>query len=139
MMAAIAATAAEVKELKARKKQQILDSGASMSLISDLSHLDPNTSFCRAEEPRGMETANQSVMAISGSGTISGLDGVDCEGAMCSLITVPQMCKSNSVAEIFDACGAVAVKLDNEGISTLNGFKETYLKKSTSSHCSLEL
>ena len=64
-------------------------------------------------------------MVISGSGTIRGLDGIVCEGAMCSLISVSQMCKSKSAAVIFDACGVVAVKLGDEGISTLNRFKET--------------
>ena len=67
-------------------------------------------------------------MPITGSETIVGLEGVVCEGAIYSLISVPQLCKSKSAAEFFGACGAVAVKLDDEGISTLNGFKETCLK-----------
>ena len=127
-MASLATMMADlIAKVIIKRKKKILDSGANMSIISDFSHLDLNTPFCRAEEPRGMETANQSVMAISGSGTISGLDGVLCEGAICSLISVPQMCKSKSV--IFEVCGAVAVTLDNEGISTLSGFKNNCLQK----------
>ena len=56
-----------------RKKKKISHSGANMIFMSDLSHFDSNTPFFRAEEPRGVKTANQSVMAISGSGLISGL------------------------------------------------------------------
>ena len=69
----VASLAAMMADLTAKviikRKKTILDSGANISIISDFSHLDPNTPYCTAEEPRGVETANQSVIAISGSGT----------------------------------------------------------------------
>ena len=44
-------------------KKMLLDSGANISIVSSLSHLDPNTtpSFHRADKPsRNVETANNS-------------------------------------------------------------------------------
>ena len=69
-VASLATTMAAFIAKKVIQKKKLPDSGANISIISDISHLEPNTSFCRAEEPHGVETANQSVMAISGSGTI---------------------------------------------------------------------
>ena len=103
------ATVASLATMKAaliakvmRKKKKILDSGANMSIIFDLSHLDSNTPLCRAEEPGGVEMTNQSVMAISGSSSISGLEGAFCDGATRSLISVSQLCKDKNAAVIFD-------------------------------------
>ena len=86
LKATVAALATKMADIiaKVKRKKKLLDSGASTSIISDLSHLDPNTSFGRAEEPCGVETTNQSVMALSGSG----LEGVFCDGATCRLISV---------------------------------------------------
>ena len=95
-----------------------------MSIISDFSHLDTNTPFCRAEEPHGVETANQSVMAISGSGTICGLEGVVCDTATHSLISVPQLCKDKKAVVIFDSCGAVVYRRDAHVDSAINDIKE---------------
>ena len=56
---------------KVKRKKKLLHSGANISIISDISHLDHNASFCRAE----------SVMAISGSGTFCGMEGALCVDA----------------------------------------------------------
>ena len=45
---------------KVIKKEEDIDSGANMSVVSDLSHLDSNTPFCWAEEPGGVEMADKS-------------------------------------------------------------------------------
>ena len=132
LKASVASLATLMADLiaKVKRKKKLLDSGANISIISDTSHLDPNTTFCRAEEPRGVETANQSVMAISGSGTICGLEGALCDDAASSLISVSQLCKAKKAAVILDSCGAVAVTLDDEGIATLNEFKNNCFQKS---------
>ena len=76
-VASLAAMIADIiAELIITRKNKILDSGASMSIISDLSHYDPSTPYCRAEEFGGLERANQSIMAISGSRTINDLEGI---------------------------------------------------------------
>ena len=62
-------------------------------------------------------------MAISGCGTICGMEGALCGDAASSLISVSQLCKAKKAAVILDSCGAVAVTLDDEGIATLNEFK----------------
>ena len=54
-----------VNEAKHDKKV-FLNTSASTSIIADLSHCDLNTtsSFCRAEEPNGVEAVNHSMMPI---------------------------------------------------------------------------
>ena len=69
------------KELADKKIQ--LDSGANISLISARSHVDPNTmSSCRrADKTSGMETADKTVMPITGAGIFLGCGGVICDEA----------------------------------------------------------
>ena len=87
-VASLATTMAACIASKVKQKKKLLDSGANISIISDISHFDPNTSFCRAEEPRGVDTANQSGMAIFGSESICGMEGALCDKAASSLISV---------------------------------------------------
>ena len=75
----------------------------------------------------GVETANQSVMKISGSGAICGMEGELCYDAAISLISVSHLGKAKKAAVIFDSCGSVAVMLDDEGIAALNGCKNELL------------
>ena len=97
----VAALQLELEQLRAalkevnRKKRIFLDSGANTSIISDLSHTDPHssTSLCRAEEPRGVETANGSIMPIVGMGQIAGVTGVICPESSFSLVSVPQVAR----------------------------------------------
>ena len=72
--------AAQLDEALNVKKLTILDSGANISIISDITHLDTNTvPLCRrAEDAPGVETASGGAMAISGRGVIVGLEGPIC-------------------------------------------------------------
>ena len=67
----IQALQAQIDQLKAEKvKKKLLDSGANISIVSSLSHLDTNTfpTFLRADKPSVVETANNSTMDIQGRG-----------------------------------------------------------------------
>ena len=62
------------------EKKKLLDSGANISIVSSLSHLDTNTfpTCLRAEKPSVVQTANNSTMAIHGRGQFQGVNGVLC-------------------------------------------------------------
>ena len=70
----LAMALAQIEALKAEKvirngKNFFLDSGASHSVISHLSHVDTNTIPCRRDDKSsGVETANGAIMPISGDG-----------------------------------------------------------------------
>ena len=106
-----AALKLEIEQLKAalevRQKKIYLDSGANISIIADVSHVDPHTSpsFCRAEEPHGVETANQTIMPVEGEGQIMGVTGKICTEAGASLVSMSQVLNEH------DAC-AVITKSD---------------------------
>ena len=53
-----------------RRKRKILDSGANISIVSSLSHLDSNTfpTFLRADKPFVVQIANNSTMENQGRG-----------------------------------------------------------------------
>ena len=55
---------------KSEVKKKLLDSGANITIISSLSHLDSNTlpTYLRAEKPSVVQTANKSTMDIQGRG-----------------------------------------------------------------------
>ena len=72
-------------------KEKLLDSGVNISIISDISHLDSNTSLCRAQEPRDVETANQSVMVEWKERYVN---------AASSLVSVSLLCKARKTAVI---------------------------------------
>ena len=59
---------AEYKAEKEKVKQTIIDSGANVSVISDLTHMDTNTvPLCRrAEDASGVVTASGEELEISG-------------------------------------------------------------------------
>jgi hypothetical protein len=69
-----------------------LDSGANVSILSNLSHLDPNSipKIRRADKPSGVETANNSTMEIAGEGQFEGLDSVICPNASHNLLSISQ-------------------------------------------------
>ena len=74
-------------------KKKLLDSGANISIVSSLTHLDPNTNplFHSADKPlRNVETANNSKMPIQGQGKFEGVNGVLCETATNSLLSLSQ-------------------------------------------------
>ena len=57
------------------QKVKLLDFGANISIISDITHVDTNTvPFCRrAEDAVEVETVSGAMMPISGCGTIIGV------------------------------------------------------------------
>ena len=59
-------------------KKKLLDSGANISIVSSLLHLDSNTfpTFLRADKPSVVETANNSTMDIQGRGQFEGVNSV---------------------------------------------------------------
>ena len=84
----IAALRLENEQLRAAReaeeiKKVSLDSGANVSMIADIRHVDTNTTplFNRGEEPHGVETANQGVMPVDGHDQIAGVGAVICSGA----------------------------------------------------------
>ena len=88
LQARLDATELALEEALKVKKSKILDSGANICIISDITHLDSNTlPLCRrAEDHGGVETASGVAMPISGNGTICGVEGKICEGASFTLI-----------------------------------------------------
>ena len=88
----------EIAQLKAAAlkvtKPIIFDSGANVSIMSDITHVDINTILLcrRAKDACGVETAVGAVMPISGTGVILGLEGQTSAGASASLISVQQTC-----------------------------------------------
>ena len=61
-------------------KKKLLDLGANITIVSSLTHLDPNTTplFHSADKPlRNVETANNSKMPIQGQGKFEGVNGVN--------------------------------------------------------------
>ena len=65
----------------------------------------------------------ESVMEIPGSGSICVMEGALCDDAASNLSIVSQLGKAKKAAVISDSCGAVAFTLDDDGIATLNRFK----------------
>ena len=57
-------------------KLKTLDPGANVAVISDRCHLDTNTISIRrrAEDASGVETADEAVMPITGSGIVVGIE-----------------------------------------------------------------
>ena len=62
----------KIAKLEMLEKRILLDSGANISVISDLSHVDLHTipSCRRADKPTGVETADRTIMPIAGDGVI---------------------------------------------------------------------
>ena len=108
------------------KKATILDSGANVCIISDITHLDTNTvPLCRrAEDAAGVETASGVAMPISGRGLLVGLEGPLCLDATTTLLSVPQLCKEREAIVIMDAVGAIAVESDAFNKSHVNCIKK---------------
>ena len=108
------------------KKATILDSGANVCIISDITHLDTNTvPLCRrAEDAAGVETASGVAMPISGRGLLVGLEGPLCLDATTTLLSVPQLCKEREAIVIMDAVGAIAVESDAFNTSHVNCIKK---------------
>ena len=112
----IAALELENAQLKAalevRHKKKYLDSGANVSIIADLVHVDPHTSpsFCRAEEPHGVETANRALMPVEGEGQIMGVTGKLCSEAGASLVSMSQVLCEHDASCVIDNFGAKVFK-----------------------------
>ena len=102
---------AEYKAEKEKVKPTIIDSGANVSVISDVTHVDTNTvPLCRrAEDATGVVTASGEELDISGRGIIVGVEGAICLGATASLVSASQVCKERGAYVIMDSCGAIAV------------------------------
>ena len=86
-------------------------SGANVSIISDITHINTNTNpLCRrAEDVAGMLTGSDMPMKITGSGSFAGVDGKICTDSNYSLLPVSQWNKSNNCVTIFDEFGACGV------------------------------
>ena len=108
-------------------KKKLLDSGANISIVSNLSHSDSNTfpTFLRADKPSVVETANISTMTIQGQGQFIGLNSVLCESANNSLLSASQFTRENDTIVIISEKDAVGVKLDSTVTSLLNDIKNT--------------
>ena len=107
------------------EKKILLDSGANVSVISDYSHVDTNTipSCRRADKSSGVETADKTVMPITGDGIILGCGGVICDDASHSLVSQSQFMKVHDAVVISDSVGAVAYRRSDyvrEGLKELN-------------------
>ena len=72
------------------RKKQYFDSGADISFVSHLSHLDSNTapSFHMNDKPIGVETSNNGTIKINGEGKINILDSAFCDDAENSLFLI---------------------------------------------------
>ena len=135
----VAALQLELEQLRAalkevnRKKRIFLDSGANTSIISDLSHTDPHssTSLCRAEEPRGVETANGSIMPIVGMGQIAGVTGVICPESSFSLVSVPQVARECDATFVINESEAFAYKNSPDLTACVNDIKDTVTSNHT--------
>ena len=106
---------ARIAELEAQlkvkhKKSIILDSGANITVISDITHVDNNTvpSCRRAEDAAGVETADGAIMPITGNGVVVGLEGPICDGASTTLVSVSQFCQERNAMLCFNSTSAVA-------------------------------
>ena len=80
---------AQIDQLRAEKvKKKLLNSGANISIVSSLLHLDTNTIpiLLRADKPSVVVTANISTMEIQGQGKFEGVDCVLCDSASSSLL-----------------------------------------------------
>ena len=123
----LAAVSLELEQLKALnvKKKVLLDSGANHSVISHMSHVDTKTIPCRrADKSSGVETADGTVMPISGDGIIQGCDGVFCENASHSLVSQSQWAATNDGIVIADATHAFGVSSSHVVLNDIiNGFK----------------
>ena len=132
LKAALAAMTVERDEALNVKLQKlkILDSGANISIISDITHVDTNTvPFCRrAEDAAGVETASGAMMPISGCGTIVGVEGKICEEASFTMISVPQVCVDRDACMFFDSVGAIAVVNDGYVQDQCNSIKKHSIK-----------
>ena len=117
VMAAVAMLSAQVASLSENKvrKKQYIDSGANISIVSHMSHLDSNTtpSFRRVDKPFGVETASNGIMKIDGEGKFKNLDSAFCGDAAASLLSVSQFTKSNNVAIVFTGTDAFGVRCDD--------------------------
>ena len=68
---AYAAQAVRIAEYESKVKLKSLDSGANISVICDVTHVDTNTVplCCRAEDAAGVVTASGEELEISGRGS----------------------------------------------------------------------
>ena len=104
----------KIANLERLEKKVLLDSGANISIIADPSHVDANTipSCRRATKSSGVETADKTVMEITGDGIILGCAGVMCDAASHSLVSLSQFTKTHYAVVISDSVGAIACKRD---------------------------
>ena len=104
VMAAVAMLSAQVASISENnvRKKQYIDSGANISIVSHMSHLDSNTtpSFRRVDKPFGEEKFKK-------------LDCVFCSDAAASLLSVSQFTKSNNAAIVFTKTDAFGVRCDD--------------------------
>ena len=82
-MDALLKASAQLEHVRAdRGQKKLLDSGANISIVSSLSHLDPDTtpSFHRVDKPfNSVETANNSTMKIDEVGKFKNMDSAICQ------------------------------------------------------------
>ena len=112
-------------------KKKLIASGANITIVSSLTHLDPNTTpiYHRADKPsRTVQTANNSTMAIQGQGKFEGVNGVLCESASYSLLSTSQYTREKDAVVIMSSAEAVGVKIDSTVTSHLNaqGLRRIY-------------
>ena len=128
----------EIEQLKAAReaeevKKVYLDSGANVSIIADIRHVDINTIplFNRVEEPHGVETANQGVMPIEGHGQIAGVDAVICSDARASLVSLGKLCDAKKASCVVTSSSAEVFVNTPESISCLNDLKKIIISQNT--------
>ena len=94
------------------KKRKFLDTGANVSILSDITHKDINSiALCRrAEDAQGVATASGVPMEIMGSANFEGVVSKICTEANHSLLSVSQYNKVKNAVMIFDEYGAWGVR-----------------------------
>ena len=108
-----------------------MDSGANISIVSSLSHLDSNIfpTYLRAEKPSVVQTANNSTMDNQRRGQFEGVNRVLYESASNSLLSTSQYTREKDDVVIMSSTEAVGVKIDSTVTSHLNAIKNHSFNK----------
>ena len=78
-----------------------MDSGNNYSVISTINHIDTDTSIIPSNRADTLETAGGQQLAITGTGSLQGVDAIHVPDSVASLTSVSQFNRARNAVSIF--------------------------------------
>jgi hypothetical protein len=88
-------------DLIPHNKPHYLDSGNNYSVIASINHIDTDTSIIPSHRAETLETASGQQLAITGTGSLQGVDAIHVPDSVASLTSVSQFNNARNAVSIF--------------------------------------